>query len=220
MDTKQKEVLDRLARMQRFLDQHRCALIVVNKSQARAALDELLRSVEQHEIAQHLAEQRRRGKTTERIALRRQLRCGHLQPIVTVGRVRGAAVPSLAPLRMPKSKIPDATLVTAALSMAMVAGERDGLVLDEGLPADFVDRLLAATESLRAAASQHAESRNQAMVANRELAALVKRGRGLARVLDTLVLAKVEGNARLTALWKMATAVQPVLGGRHSVLSA
>jgi hypothetical protein len=208
MKIEQKAVTNGLSGMQRFLDQHARAMAAVNQSPVRAALDELLRAVEAQEAAQRAAKLRAPSRLDRLVELRHRLRSAHVRPIVRFGRKHSANAPMLACLRMPSTADTSYELVTATREIAALVGEYRALFVNEGFPEDFLDQLAAASEAVRAAASEFHACYRERDEALHEIKRLISNGRAIARVLDTLVLAKLEGNAKLTAEWRENTSLR------------
>jgi hypothetical protein len=209
MTAQQKEVRQQLARKRRFLDRHARMLTAVNESPVRVTLEELICSLEWYESAQRAAFARKVRHTARRRALRETLRSEHLRPIVEVAHAKSAEHPMLSGLRMPDGNLNDTRLGFAARAIATVAGDHRDVFLDLGFEGDFVDKLVAATDALRAAEAQDIRYRMQSGHATRSIADLVSRARKHARLLDALVMARLAGNDRLIAEWRTATTSHP-----------
>jgi len=205
MDSRQKVVLNVLRRIQRFLDEHSGVLSSVNRTRARIALDDLVFSAELAEGAQRRAAARSKRLTAQRKALRRQLRAAHLRPIIAFARAKGEVLPVLSCMGMPSKDAPDLELMIAARAIATMAVQKQRVFLDEGFPLDFVERLVAAIAAMEAAESECSRCRMEGRRATVILADLIKRGRGLSRVIDALVVARIADNARLMAVWRAAS---------------
>jgi hypothetical protein len=208
MEKTQKAVLDQLTRDQRYLDRHGRAVGTVNQSQARVALDELVRSLAVHVAEQRAAVARSSRQVARRRIARKKLRCDHLGPIVAVARGMAPRGSALTTLRMPSGKCGDKQLLRAAARAALFAGVNEQLFLDQCFPADFVQRLKAAMEVVRDALIEKELSRPASAGTTKTISALISRGRKLARVLDALVLMQIGRNARLTAEWRAANATK------------
>jgi hypothetical protein len=204
MEREQKAFLDRLTRAQRYFDRHARAVGTVNQSQARTALDEIVRSVKVHYAAQRAAAAASAWHVECRQAARTTLRYEHLRPIVAVARGIAPRGSALATLRVPPKHCSDKQLLRAAARAALHAGANKQLFLDQCFPDDFVQRLVAATDAVRETRIEREVSRPANAGTTRTISALISRGRKLARVLDALVLVRIGRNARLAAEWRAA----------------
>jgi hypothetical protein len=208
MEKTQKAALDQLTRDQRFLDRHARAVGTVNQSQARAALDELVRSVAVHQAEQRASVARNSRQVARLRAARKKLRYDHLQPIVAVARGMASRSSALATLRVPPTHCSDKQLLRAAARAALFADANRQLFLDQCFPEDFVDRLKAATEAVRETLIDAQLSRPRSAGTTRTISVLTSRGRKLARVLDALVLMRIGRKTRLAAEWRAANAAK------------
>jgi hypothetical protein len=220
MDTRQQLLLLIMTRIQCFLDRHSRAVGTVNQSRARAAVDDLVRAGQFNAVAQRVAAVRSRSHTAQRRALREELRTAHLRPIVAVARARGAAARILSCLRLPAKAASDRMLLAAAEHIARIADEQRHVFLEEGFPEDFVERLEAAIDAVSAADADYSRCCLDGVKATFAISELIKRGRGLVRVLDALVVPKLADKPELLAAWKACIAIKNPPSGKRVPMGA
>ena len=207
MQFSQKSRLETLQRIQWFMDHNQSALGAVNQSRSRAALDALVPVLEAHAKAQHTAEVEAQSRTEIKSQLRNDLRVHHMQQIAAIARSQLAGVasaPLMAKLQYPPRHLDDKGLVSAGQSMAEAALQYKQVFLDEKLPSDFLEQLQAATEAVRSATADRDGSQLNLRAATQGVTVQLQQASHVTRVLHTLVLKRLKGNAELLSAWQMA----------------
>jgi hypothetical protein len=203
----QKARLESLLLVQWFLDKNSADLATVNKSRARAALNELVPVLEAHATDQHIAEIEAQSRTVIKSELREDLRLHHMQQVAAIGRARLAGVADsdlLLKLQYPPQSIDDGALITAGRGMAQAAQQYKQVFLNEQLPTDFIEQLQAATEAVRVATTERKGSLTRLRGATRGVTVQLQRASHILHVLNSLVVRDLKGKPELLAAWKMA----------------
>lgn len=204
MNRSQQARLDALHRIQSFLDENATTLGNVNKSSARAALNDVLTELEARAAAQGASEVQATSSTLLKRELRDDLRLHHMQPVAAIARATLAHTPFIAKLRLPKKNVNDSSLVAAGNTMADVAGQYSDVFVAEQLPADFAAQLRSSVDAVRNAAVV----RDKFEVALRQSTQAVDdeliRAHNVVKVLDSLVVRQLKGRNDLLAGWRKA----------------
>lgn len=211
MHSPQKSRLERLHRIQWFMNHNAKALGAVNKSRTRAALDAIVPVLEGHAKDQHSAEVEAQAKTEIKAALREDLRVHHMQQVSTIARSKLAGVadtPLMTKFQYPRASADDVSLVAAGQSMAEAAQQYKQVFLDEQLPDDFIEQLQAATEAVRTATSERDGSHLQLREATEGVTVELQRASHVVRVLNTLVVRQLKNDPELLSAWNMAKRIR------------
>jgi hypothetical protein len=205
---------ERLATMQSLLTVHERELPTVSRGNVRDELDEIVRALAQEHATQLGVAMRGTSQTAVVRRLKEDLRICHIAPIIAVALSKRPGIPMVPVLRLPRKNAPTSELcMIAAGIVSGVAGNLEFFRKQE-FPDDFIEQLLAAADAVRAAENEAASVRLEGVAATRSIAALVKRGRQVASVLDALVFVNTAGNRILRAEWRAMTALRRVPPGR------
>lgn len=208
MNDKQRRILQSFRRVQDFLTAHPIAGASAGATRARQALDDAVQRIERHATDQYTA--RSTGTSDSRRAerLRRALRTTHLRPLAHMARAIVDEHPEVAELTtLPPTSADSEALVAAATSMTELATRHEALLVDSGLPGDFLAGLRAATETLRQATDDRGEAARRRTGASAALQDAIDRGRRAVQLLDTVVETTVRSDPQLLAEWRLASRV-------------
>jgi hypothetical protein len=134
--------------------------------------------------------------------LSRTLRKGYLRPVWQVGTSLFPNNPSIRQaLKMPKSDDYEG-LIAAANAMAERAAEHKEAFVTAGFGEDFVELVRGAAVALRKALDEREQHLGLRASASAGLIDQVAKGRGIMRLLDTLVSQAWAGTPELLARWK------------------
>jgi hypothetical protein len=200
--------LDALRRAQDFLDTNAVALGSVSKSTSRTDLDAAVTTLVTDGAAQDQAATEATSRTKMKNIAREELRLHHMQPIAMIARKKLAGAPAMQDLKLPAKNTSDAALVLKGKAMATAAAQYTQLFVDQQLPADFIDQLLAAVQSVldsvtarvNALAVLHAATTNvkdQLTVTHTDV-----------KVLNALVVKQLKGQTGLLNAWRLAKRVK------------
>jgi hypothetical protein len=216
MRSRQSSVLETLRRVQGFMDENGDILEAINTSGARKGLDQSIAQLSAHAVDQDAGRVNSQGETARQRALRVALRQAHMRPIALIARARLRDVPEFHALALPPERTTAARLIAAAGAMAEAASVHEQVFVSGGMPTDFVARLLGAADAVRASVDGRAHSRGRRVGATEGLVAEEKRGRGLLKLLDALVVPALGTRDHLVAEWKSLKRVTARLGAPPS----
>lgn len=223
MQAPQVARLEALLRVQYYMDQNTQALGAVNKSTARATLDEVVAALTGNHAAQHSAQQTAQSRTENRNTLQVALRIEHMQPIAVIAGSKLAATPDISKMRLPRASVGTQRLLAAAEAMAGAAEQYKQVFLNEQLPQDFIEQLRAAADAVRKAALERDASRAALVQATSGVDEQIVRGRAVVKVLNGLVLKQLARQTELLRGWrfmKHVNAKPGVVQGMTTVLVA
>jgi len=115
---------------------------------------------------------------------RRDVLSHHMASIAKVARALRGSVPGIGVLSMPKGNIQSAALITAATVMARKAEIYKAVLIENGLPTDFVQQLEASATSLKQSLDARGRARGARVGATRGLEAELALGRRVVDIMD------------------------------------
>ena len=216
MDKLMTHVLQWARRVRDFLVGHDIKSDLAELPALRQELDEALEQLTANAAAQEAITKQSRVQTTEIRRLRKDLRDGHLKPIIRMSRtmkleINGTEITFV----LPHFNIDSERLSAAADAMVTPLKVLGPQFIERGFATNFVEQLSNATKALRDAIDQRS-----AQVARRNgtTAAIGRDGDRviqLVRVIDTLVRPVIHTDAELLAAWEKVVALPrpPKAGG-------
>ena len=213
MTTKQRNLLAALHGIDAFIDDNAAALGSVVTGDARQKLTALLAQAAAHMAELSSCGQQTRGATIANHTMRRALVREHMAPIASIAHTELRKAPDFTRLRMPKGRVNNRVLITAAEGMAKAAGPLTEIFVTKGRPADFVEQLSAATEALRASHGELSSIRSRQKAAETGIDATLVAGRKLVRMLDSSVKRALGENRALVSAWNAVKHVRRA--GQH-----
>ena len=210
MQKSQTTRLNALRKIQSWLDEHAEVLGPVGKSTSRMELEVAVKKLEADSIRQNDAVIEATSRTKMKKDAREELRVQHMAPIAAIAKKRLGKTPAIQDLTLPKKNASDSFLIQRAGVMELAAARYTQVFLDQQLPADFIGQLQAEVVALKKA------------VADRDLAQLRLNGLTKAlkeqlaitstdvKVVSTLVVKQLKGNADLLRQWKSAKRVRVI----------
>src|ERR1051326_7375216 len=205
---------DMLRRVQQFLDGAVATLGAVNASAARKELDRLVADMGANESTQATSMLKAKSETASQLALRRDLVTHHMRPIATIAAAHLRDVPAFKALRPPPKGVKVAVLIQQATAMAGAARAYAPVFVENGLPEDFADALLAAAEAVRGSIDARAGYIASRAGARGGLKATASRAHLILRLLDAQVQSAFLDDPKALAGWKSAKRI-----GRGKVVS-
>ncbi len=204
MEDRQMQRLHALQDIQRFADAHAERLGAVNRSRARAELDELLATLQASAARQREEAERAVARTAKKLAAKEQLLVWHMRPIVAIARSQLVASPMATELKAPKGYVRDMKLLEAGALMVLVCGRYRKALVRAGLAEDFIQQLSTAVDALREVTDTRELAALQRLGATTEIQQSLARSRAVVRVLDALVMANAGADRAFIAAWKLA----------------
>lgn len=180
-------VLGALLRAQRFLDEDSAVLSGVDFTTARKRLDTIVTSFSDHALDQNVGDRNAKGETAKQRQLRLKLRGQQMEPIAIIARHNLRSAPEFKAMTMPKRKVVGPAFIASAKGMAHAATIHKDTLIEEGLPATFLDDLEAGIAKLELSMSEREKNRTQRVGATKGLAVERKNGQTILGVLDALV---------------------------------
>ena len=194
----------------------------------REALARLVERIGRHATEQDATVRLGRVETKRRQALMQQLRNWYMRPIAEVARTTldpdpsadpeqapsagaGQAAPRELALRMPRRRIDATALIAAAGAMAQAAAPHRELLVRQGLPPDFVERLHRAAATVQRTMVARSEQVARRAGATAGVAADLRQGRRLVRLVDAFIARRLSVDPVRMAEWR---SVKRVAQGR------
>ena len=209
MEQLQQFTASTLVRAQQFIDEHDIVLGAAAVSRARGKLRTIVSALDAHSSAQSEFRMTAQMLTQSKAAARRVLLQDHLAPIAAAARAQVAAVQELAVVRaLPRKSESIHNLLTRAEDTMSFVTPLAGVLVDAGLPEDFIAQLQVATDTLRELASRQVTSRSRRMGATTGIREQLAAGRRQVALLDRLVRTVLRGSdGALLTEWKTRIAL-------------
>lgn len=135
------------------------------------------------------------------------LRTIHMRPIALIAKRRLASTPKFKLMALPRRYLPDAQLVIAAQAMSTAARSHARTFVEFGLEADFVTRLLTATNRLDMALAERRRLCADRAQARRRLKDQESEGGCVIKFIDAFVRPRLADNLALIADWDAAVRI-------------
>jgi len=213
MQARQKQLIESYQRVQAFLEQ--------NPAPAPDSYGgplEMLQSVVS-ELSGHSSEQVLGGRLSQ-AELRRQqalctkLRDHHLRPIVAIAKAEMKELPGIEKaLRLPPATLGVTQLVAEAEAIGKAVQQYRDAFVKNGRPADFLEKLTAATNEVVQSTLGRAKNVGRKVGAKAGIEQQARRGRAAVDMLDTIVKVVFEGNDPVLRAWEVAKRVKALPGG-------
>jgi hypothetical protein len=158
---------------------------------------------------------------------RREVLSYEMAPIAKVARALRGTVPGIGVLMMPRKNVSTPELITAAAAMAQKAEIYKQVLLESGLPADFIEQMTAAAASLKAGFDGRGLARASQVAATRGVGSELALGRRVVSIIDAVVTRQLRSEPAKLAEWEqlkrvtvrgVAVRAPVALGDARSVL--
>jgi hypothetical protein len=199
MEKAQRRVGVTLAGTRSFLDDHAEAVGVVLASPARRQLDNALRDLSVHALAQDTAVMSAAALTAKRAHITAELKGAFLKPITQFARTSARRVPEFAPLTKSTHRKHGRALVAAARAIAATAMPLADALTAATFPPDFLDQLCAWTDALNATLKAQMSTKEARIAATDGIATALSSGREAVGLLDPVVSRLLRSSELLTA---------------------
>ena len=145
-------------------------------------------------------------EATDEPLLRKQLR-NQMRHVTQVAQALRTVVPGIGTLRMPSRKVQVEGLLKFADSLTRQAATYESVLVEHGLPADFVTQLHAAGATLKASVDGRGAARAGVVWATKELTTSVTLAHQYVRIMDAAISRALASSPAKLAAWKHATRV-------------
>jgi hypothetical protein len=201
LDRKHEHLIEALARVEDFLGTNQAVMANVitskahqNFSSSRERLVEYMKTQ-----AEHTRGMRSAVAVKRRLAAR--LVRNHFRRIGIVARKHLRAAEEFSALTPPRGRPRHVALVAAGHGMARAARVHEAALLEAGLPADFLEQLVAATDALEAGITARGRAESLRVEATAGLDNEARVARFALRLLDSLVRSAVAEDDALIDRW-------------------
>lgn len=144
---------------------------------------------------------------------RREVLAHHMTPIAKVAKALRGQVPGIGVLTMPRGNVQTAALITAATVMARKAEVYAPVLVEQGLPTDFLAQLTTAAAKLKESLDARGLARGARASASRGLEAELALGRRLVTIMDVTLTRLLRREPAKIAEWRHVKRVMVRAGG-------
>src|SRR5439155_15355183 len=127
-----------------------------------------------------------------------------MRAIATAARLKLRTVPEFHALSMPDARLSADRLLAAAAAMSEAAKKHEHVLIDTGLPEDFIAQLDATAVAMRESLDGRAQNRGRRAGATAGLSDQEKRAVGAITILDSQIRPLVVSDPKLEAQWENA----------------
>jgi hypothetical protein len=155
----------------------------------------------------HAAQQNTQASQSQLIAkdereLRREVLAQHMATIAKVARALRGTIPGIGVLSMPKGNIQTAPLITFATAMARKAEIYESVLVEHGLPEDFIKQLEDAVAKLKDSIDARGKARAARSGATKGLESELALGKRVLEVIDASLTRALRSMPGRFAEWK------------------
>ena len=211
----QKQTIDSFVRVRAFLEAHPATGVLTYRG-ARETLYEVLDRIWGHAGTQISGRALGRGALHHQRQLIARLRDRHMRPIVTIARAQiepDSDVGLPVAFRMPKVRLGVTKMLQACDGMMEVAKTFEAVLIENGLPSDFLARFRNDRDALERTCARRAGLTGSHVAARKGLEVELRRGRRAVDRLDAVVRVAFEGDEVLIAAWRATKRVHQLPGG-------
>jgi orotate phosphoribosyltransferase-like protein len=207
MEQGQQAQLDALRDAQRFLDTESTALSAVNHTSSRQALDDIIKEIEARGALQMQAATDALNGTKRKDELRDDLREHQMSLVAEIARAKLAHSPLISRFRVPRKRVNDSTIISAATAMVNAA-EAVAENFTPDLGRDFATELRGRIDGFRDAVISRNHSQVLAKQTTQAVDDALGTARGIMRILNRMVLRETKGSPALWVGWRAAKHVK------------
>jgi hypothetical protein len=165
-------------------------------------LDGIVSRLTDHAAAQELQHAQSLLISKDEIGKRREVLSNQMAPIAKLARALRGTVPGIAVLSRPKGNVSTSELITAAIAMSQKAQEFKGVLVESGLPADFIEQLTAAAATLKASLDGRGLARASRVAATRGVGTELALGQRVVAIIDVVVTRLIRSEPVKLAEWQ------------------
>lgn len=211
----QKRVIESFVRVRAFLEAHPATGELTYRG-ARETLDEVIERVRAHAGTQLAGRALARAELRHREQLIKRLMDRHMRPIVAIARAQiepHSDVRLPAAFRMPRVWIGETKMLQACDGMLEAARAFQAVLIEHGLPTDFLARFKRDRDALERTFAVRATLTGSHVGARKGLEVELRRGRLAVGRLDAVVRVAFEGDEVVLATWRATKRVHQRAGG-------
>ena len=157
----QVKTLDAARRVQVFLDTEAAAIGKAVPPTLRAMLDDAVTQLAAFQLQQGTAEGMARGETANQVVLREDLYTRFMAPVAMTAKIELRSTPEFPNLVVPALARRKIDFLATATTFADAAAKHEPLLVQQGMPTDFLTQLRAAM--VQTAASADARDRHRSL---------------------------------------------------------
>lgn len=149
---------------------------------------------------------------------KREVVSHHMAPIAKVARALRGTVPGIGVLSAPKGNATTPDVIAAATAMAEKAAIYKEVLVESGLPADFIEQLQQAATALKASVDGRGLARASRVAATQGVGSELALGRRVVAIIDAVVTRQLRSEPVKLAEWEQLKRVTMRSGGVRSSL--
>jgi hypothetical protein len=211
----QKQVFESFVRVRAFLEAHPATGALTYRG-AQEALYEALDRIWEHASTQGSGLAMGHAELRYQRQLMTRIRNRHMRPIVTIARAQiepGSDVRASASFRMPKVRLGPTRMLAACDSMMEVARTFEDLLIESGLPSDYLARYQSDRDELQQTLARRAIHIGSHVGARMGLQVELRRARLAVDRLDAIVRVAFEGDEAVISEWRVMKRVHRLPSG-------
>jgi hypothetical protein len=162
----------------------------------------IVRRLSDHVTAQDTQRAQSLLISKDEVEQRREVLTYQMAPIAKVARALRGTVPGIGVLSLPRGNVQTAEIITAATAMAQKGEIYKDVLVESGLPADFVAQLMAAAAALKASLDGRGLARASRVAATRGVGSELALGRRVVAILDAVVTRQIRSQPAKVAEWE------------------
>lgn len=166
------------------------------------ALDGIVTRVSDHAVAQETQRAQSMLISKDEVEQRREVLSNQMAPIAKVARALRGTVPGIGVLSRPRGNVSTSELITAATAMTQKAGVYKEVLIENGLPADFIQQLQQAAAALKTSLDGRGLARASRVAATRGVESELALGQRVVAIIDAVVTRQISADPAKLAEWK------------------
>ena len=166
------------------------------------ALNGIVNRISDHAIVQNTQHAQSLLISKDELEKRHALVAHHMAPIVKVARALRGTVPGIGVLSLPKGNASKSEVIMAANAMAEKAMNHKDVLLESGLPADFIEQLQQAAATLKTSLDDRGLARAGWVAATKGVRGELALGRRVVTILDAVVTHLIRSDPVKLAEWE------------------
>jgi hypothetical protein len=166
------------------------------------ALNGIVQRLSDHATTQDTQRTQTLLVSKDEVEKRREVVSHQMKPIAKVARALRGTVPGISVLSLPKGNVPTPQVINAATAMVQKAGIYKDVLVESGLPADFLEQLEKATAALKTSLDARGLARAGQVAATRGVANELSVGRRVVDIIDVTMTRLLRPQPAKLAEWE------------------